>query len=298
MSWSSVLVSGLTSGSMYGLLATGFGLIFFVTGRFHYAYGVYFALAGVLAGWGNQYEGWNVWLATAIGVIVGFAAGVLTEVLVYRSFDKRSSAFSLLGVFIASLGIVIAVEAAMQLWLAAAPTYTMQLVPYTVWHLGGVGIPEVDVVVAAVSWIGMIVLSVFVGRTTTGRKMRAVAANRYLATTFGINVNRIFVITFALGSLAAAILGVLYTAQYAASSTMGDNAIVFAFVIVFLARSGGPLRWGLIGLILGVGVSLGGRVIGQVWEQPLVFGVLFVLIVSLPFLQWFRETRVRLAGVS
>jgi branched-chain amino acid transport system permease protein len=283
---------------MYGLLATGFGLIFFVTGRFHYAYGVYFALAGVLAGWGNQYEGWNVWLATAIGVIAGFAAGVLTEVVVYRSFDKRSSAFSLLGVFIASLGIVIAVEAAMQLWLAAAPTYTIQLVPYTVWHLGGVGIPEVDVVVAVVSWVGILVLSLVVGRTTTGRKMRAVAANRYLAVTFGINVNRIFVITFALGSLAAAVLGVLYTSQYAASSTMGDSAIVYAFVIVFLARTGGPLKWGLIGLVLGVGVSLGGRVIGAVWEQPLAFGVLFVLIVSLPFAQRFRELRVRLAGTS
>lgn len=298
MSWSSVLVSGITSGSMYGLFATGFGLIFFVTGRFHYAYGVYFALAGVLAGWGNQYEGWSVWLATLIGVVAGFAAGVLTEVVVYRSFDKRSSAFSLLGVFIASLGIVIAVEAAMQLWLSAAPTYTIALVPYTVWHLGRVGIPEVDVVIAVVSWTGMLLLSVFVGRTTTGRKMRAVAANRYLATTFGINVNRIFVITFALGSLAAAVLGVLYTSQYAASSTMGDSAIVYAFVIVFLARTGGPLKWGLIGLVLGVGVSLGGREIGAVWEQPLVFGVLFVLIVSLPFYQRFREIRPRLAGVS
>jgi branched-chain amino acid transport system permease protein len=294
MSWTAVLVSGLTSGSFYGLLSAGFGLIFFVTGRFHYAYGVYFALAGVLAGWGSQYHSWNVWLAAAIGVVVGFAAGVLTEVIVYRSFDARSASFSLLGVFIASLGIVVAVEAAMQLWLAAAPTYTMQLIPYTVWNIGGVGIPEVDVVIAAVSWAGLIALSLFVSRTTTGRKMRAVAANRDLAVTFGINVRRIFVITFALGSLAAAVLGVLYTSQYAASSTMGDSAIVYAFVVVFLARTGGPLKWGLIGLILGVGVAFGGEAIGQVWEQPLVFGVLFVLIGALPFLQRIREARPQL----
>ena len=121
--------------------------------------------------------------------------------------------------------------------------------------------------------------------------MRAVAANRDLAVTFGINVDRIFVITFALGSAAAAVLGVLYAAQYAASSTMGDNAIVYAFVVVFLARTGGPLRWGLIGLILGVGVSFGGELIGSVWEQPLVSGVLFVLIVGLPFAQKLREFR-------
>jgi branched-chain amino acid transport system permease protein len=294
MQGTAVLVSGLTSGSFYGLLAAGFGLIFFVTGRFHYAYGVYFALAGVLAGWGSQYHGWNVWLAAAIGVVVGAGAGILTEVLVYRSFDKRSASFSLLGVFIASLGIVVAVEAAMQLWLAAAPTYTMQLIPYTVWHVGSVAIPEVDVVIAAVSWAGLIGLSLFVSRTTTGRKMRAVAANRDLAVTFGINVRRIFVITFVLGSLAAAVLGVLYTSQYASSSTMGDSAIVYCFVIVFLARTGGPLKWGLIGLILGVGVAFGGQAIGEVWEQPLVFGVLFVLIGALPFLQRIRESRPQL----
>jgi branched-chain amino acid transport system permease protein len=293
MTWTSVLVSGLTSGSMYGLFAAGFGLIFFVTGRFHYAYGVYFALAGVLAGWGSQYEGWNVWTAAIIGAVVGFAAGVATEVVVYRSFDKRAASSSLLGVFIASLGIVIGVEAAMQLWLAAAPTYTISLVPYTVWHLGSIAIPEVDVVIAVVAWVGMALLSLFVRATTTGRKMRAVAANRDLAVTFGINVDRIFVITFALGSAAAAVLGVLYAAQYAASSTMGDNAIVYAFVVVFLARTGGPLRWGLIGLILGVGVSFGGELIGSVWEQPLVFGVLFVLIVGLPFAQKLRELRLQ-----
>ncbi len=285
------LLSGVTSGSLYGLFAAGFGMIFLVTGRFHYAYGVYFALAGVLAGWGYQTYGWNVWMAVAVGVAAGVTGGVLTEVLVYRAFDKRSPNFSLLGVFIASLGIVIAVEAAMQLWLSTAPSYSLPLVPFKAWRWAGFFVPEIDIVIVVVSWLGLIGLSLIMNRTMTGRRMRAIAANRQLALTFGVNVNFIFMITFALGSFVAAALGVLYASQYAASSTMGDTTIVYAFVVVFLARSGGPLKWGTIGLVMGVAVSLAGLALGVEWEEPLVFSLLFIVIAALPYARDIRQRR-------
>jgi branched-chain amino acid transport system permease protein len=292
------LVSGLTNGSLYGLFAAGFGVIFLVTGRFHYAYGAFYALAGVLAGWVYQTYQWNVWLAAALGIAAGVVGGVLTEVVVYRSFDRRSPAFGLLGVFVASLGIVIALEAAMQLWLNSAPSYYLPLIPFKSWQVGEFHISEIDVVIVGFSWAGLVILSLLMGHTALGKRMRAIAANRGLAVIFGINVNRTFAISFALGSVAAAALGVLYASQFSASSTMGDSAIVYAFLVVFLARSGGPLKWGVIGLVMGVAVSIAGLEFGVEWQEPLVFTVLFVVVAALPYARRLRASRAARSRLS
>jgi branched-subunit amino acid ABC-type transport system permease component len=72
---------------------------------------------------------------------------------------------------------------------------------------------------------------------------------------------------------------------------MGDTTIVYAFVVVFLARSGGPLKWGVIGLVMGVAVSLAGLEVGVEWQEPLVFALLFILIAALPYARDIRQRR-------
>src|SRR5689334_10657641 len=100
--YGATLVTGITNGMTYGLLGVTFALIFFVTGRFHFAYGLFYGLAGVLAAWGVEVQGWGIAPAVVIGVLAAVVGGVLCEVVVYRAFDKRAPGLSLLGIFIAS----------------------------------------------------------------------------------------------------------------------------------------------------------------------------------------------------
>lgn len=88
--YGATLVNGITNGFTYGVLGATFALIFFVSGRFHFAFGLFYGLAGVLTAWGIQVQGWAPIPAIVAGVVAATVGGVLCEVIVYRAFDRRA----------------------------------------------------------------------------------------------------------------------------------------------------------------------------------------------------------------
>jgi branched-chain amino acid transport system permease protein len=282
--YASTLVTGVSNGLIYGALGVTFGLIFFVTGRFHFAYGLFYGLAGVLCSWGVNIQGWSLPLAIVLGVVAATLGGVLCEVVVYQAFDRRAPGLSLLGIFIASLGLVVAGEATMFFFFDQAPTYYIDIFQSRTFTWGGVAVPEVRVATVLFCVVVLAVLAYLLGRTSLGRQMRAVEANPVLARTYGIKVKRLFVVVFAIGSAVAGALGIFEASTHAASSTMGESIIIYAFVVAFLARGRGPLFYGLIGLGLGIFEALIGQWFGLVLRNLVVFLVLFVFIALRPFL--------------
>jgi branched-subunit amino acid ABC-type transport system permease component len=281
--YASTLVTGISNGMVYAALGVTFALIFFVTGRFHFAYGLFYGLAGVLCSWGVDILGWSLPIAIVTGLVAATVGGILCEVVVYRAFDRRAPGLSLLGIFIASLGLTVAGEATMFFIFDDAPTYYIDIFDSGTVDVGGVSVPEVRIASVVFCLLVLLGLAYVLGRTSLGRQMRAIEANPNLARTYGIKVKWIFVVVFGIGSAVAGALGIFEASTHAASSTMGQSIIIYAFVVAFLGRGRGPIFNGLIGLGLGIFEALIGQWFGLVLRNLVVFLVLFAFIALRPF---------------
>jgi branched-chain amino acid transport system permease protein len=278
----SILISGVVNGSMYGLLGASFGLIFWVTGRFHFAYGLFYTVAAFVAAWTNLSLGWPIGFAVLAGLAAGTVGGVASEVVIYRPLERRSGGRHLLGVFIASLGLVIAGESGLQI-IFPQPNYSLDLLPLKIWRIGPSAVTMLEIVVVAFCWLALFGLTAMLARTRLGRQFRAVEVNPELSNTIGVRARKIAVIVFGVGSLLGGALGILEAAQFAAVPQMGDAAIVYAFVIAFLARGRNPLFAGLAGVVLGLFESTAGIYVGEVLQSAVVFLVLFIYVAMVPY---------------
>lgn len=273
-----VLASGLASGANYALAGAAFGLIFFVTGRFHFAFGIFYAAAGMVAAWTASYLGWANGPAILLGLAVGTAGGVLAELLVYRGLDRRASGSSLLGVFIASLGLVVAGKAVLGLMFNQSATFNIMLVEPDVWLIGGVAVPHVKALSFCICWGLLVAMWLLVTRTHFGRQLRAVEASPDLAANYGIDAPRIALMVFALASFVGAVLGILYAGTITASTEMGDPIVIYAIVIAFLGRGRSLLTIGIFGEVLGVAEAAVGYQFGQLPQSLVIFVILFVFV--------------------
>lgn len=293
-----VLASGLASGATYALAGAAFGLVFFVTGRFHFAFGIFYAAAGMVAAWSASYLGWANTPAILFGLAVGTVGGVLSELLVYQALDRRSTGSSLLGVFIASLGLVVAGKAVLGLVFDQAATFNIMLVEPRVWLVGDVAVPYVKGLGFGVCWVLLIVLWVLVTRTHFGRQLRAVEASPDLAANYGIDAKRVALLVFAIASFTGAVLGILYAGTITASTAMGDPIIIYAIVIAFLGRGRSILTVGLMGEALGVAEAAVGYQFGLLPQSLVIFVILFVFVAGGAYAPAVRRFQLRRQAVA
>jgi branched-subunit amino acid ABC-type transport system permease component len=272
------VVSGVVSGASYGLLGIAFALILGVTGRFHFAFATVYTFtayvaAVVLGSWGIP-----LLPAALVGLVVGVALGVLIEAVVYRPIAARAGDNALLGVFVASLGLVIAGENLIRLvWgnnarnLGGFPDHT-----YTLAQLNFTRLQLLLVVVTAVVAVA---LTLLLDRTILGQQIKAVRGNRDMAEAVGVNVRRIFLVVFGLGSLVGGIAALIAGMRFAASPDMGNTPVFYAFVVAFVAGVGrSPIAVAAVGLLIGLVESLSTLWMSDNLSALTVFGLLLLLL--------------------
>lgn len=292
-----LVIAGVVAGSLYGLLAAGFGLIVGVTGRFHLAFATTFVLAAYMA---NALidAGLPLYVGIAGGVAASVALGVAMEAFVYRPLQRTSPKDALLAIFVSSLGLTIVGENLIRLiWGSEAHGLATG---FTVKHIslgGGAGITTLDLATFLVSWLLVLAFWAWLRRSREGRAIRAVRSNTGLAAAVGVNPQRLFLLVFAIGSLLGAVGAILSTMKYAVTPEAGGPPTLEALVIVFLAGLGsGPLRFALCGLAIGLVESLSNLWISAAWNPVVVFGVLFAYVALAPLSQEGRALLVRLRG--
>jgi branched-subunit amino acid ABC-type transport system permease component len=285
------VVNGVINGSAYGLLAVGFALILSVTGRFHFAYALTYALAAFLAAVLERVYGLPLLPAAAAGLAAAALAGVACDVVVYRPLAERAGSGAMLTIFVASLGILIAGENALSLAWGPGPRNLTGIGSHSI-SVGGATFTTLDIVSVVLSAALCVVLWLVLIRSGFGREIKAVRANAEMSTAIGIDVRRVHGSVFVIGSLLGGVAALLYGLKYAASPDMGEDAVFYALVVTFLAvSSSSPLRL----FAAGVGVGLVERVAG-LWLSPqLSTGVVFVLLLA--FLSH-RSLQLALGGRS
>jgi branched-chain amino acid transport system permease protein len=292
-----LLIIGLVVGTEYGLLAVGFGLILQVTGRFHIAFATTYALAGYMAAQASSDWHMPFIVSVVVGILAAVILGVSIENFIYWPLGPRAGNFVLLAIFTASLGILTAGQAALNLiWISSA---TKQIAGFNIFgmHVGSIHFTNLQVVTVVLFWILILLTQGMMTRTALGRMIRAVRSNMTMALTVGISPRAIYLTVFAIGSALGAVGSIFATTQGAVSPESGQDVILYALTICFLAgEKAPPVLLGVVGLGLGVVASVSNLWISPVWEPVIIYGILLVYAALKPFNIRFRRSTPVLAA--
>jgi len=282
-----LFLSGLTRGSIYALIALGYTMVYGIIQLINFAHGeiymigafVALIVSGVLTIYG--FSGVSILvLAALIAVIYAAAYGYTLEKIAYRPLRDAPR----LSALISAIGMSLFLQN--YVLLAQTPDFLRfpQLIPEfafmePVAHIMGSG----ALIILVTSAITMIGLTVLIKYTKIGKAMRATQQDLIMARLAGVNVDRVISVTFVIGSVLAAIAGVLvgsYIGQI--NYFIGFMAGVKAFTAAVLGGIGNIPGAALGGLILGLAESLAAGYISSAYEDVFAFGVLVLILILRP----------------
>lgn len=284
------LVGGLSSGSIYALIALGYTLVYGVLQLINFAHSEVF-MGGILAGFLflNAFAGADASTSPLL-LVVAFlpamaAAGmtaVVLERLAYRPLRKRGA--PRLAYLISAIGASFFLTNLVLVWRGRSyETYPKTIEPSPLFHMGRVPVQSIDLIIVAVMIIMVVGLDLFVGRTRIGKGMRAVAQDPETAGMMGVDINGVVTATFLVGGMLAGAAGLLYGLKFSVVRfDIGFLPGIKAFTAAVLGGIGN-IRGAMVGgIALGLIESVGAGCFGTQWQDVIAFGVLVAVLMFRP----------------
>lgn len=271
------IINGLSTGSMYALVAIGYTMVYGIAKMINFAHGdiimagAYFAL--ITMGFVGPIP------AILFSIVATAALGVLTEKVAYKPLRGKGS----LEVLITAIGVSYLLENVFLLIFGSAARTFPQIMPKGTINLGGISIKYITVITLVVTAVCTAVLLFFINKTKLGKAMRAVSEDQGAAQLMGINVNTTVSLTFAIGSGLGAIAGVIYGCAYSLITPyIGLMLGIKAFIAAVLGGIGSVPGAMVGGLMLGVAESLTIAYISSDFSDAVVFGILILVLLVKP----------------
>ncbi len=285
-------VDGLSTGSLYAVIALGYTLVYGVLQLINFAHSEVFmfggfaglfAVRGVAPGGGT---GWTSVGLIAFGLIIGALAGGLSAFVLERTAyaPLRRRGAPKLAYLISAIG------ASYFAFNLAGKEFGRQNVNApglydnnkVLFHIFSAKIQIRTVLIFGVAIAMLVLLDRLVNATRLGKAIRAVAQDSDTASLMGINVNRVIVFTFIVGGLLAGAGGFLYAQVFSASYTMGFLPGIKAFTAAVLGGIGNVRGAMLGGIVLGVVEAYGGDLLGGNYVDVVAFLVLVLVLLFRP----------------
>jgi branched-chain amino acid transport system permease protein len=272
------LVWGVAIGCVYILLATGLNIIFGVMKLVNFAHGQLLMIGAFLTWTISVSVGLNAYVALLVSMVVVALLGVAVERLTFRRVlgtDKLNEIF-------VSLGLIYIFEnAAMLLWGASSkqvvsPFYGLSL------NLSSLSITYDRIIAVFVVVAALVTFGLLIKKTKIGLAMRATSQRNSTAMLMGINVEKIYMFTFAIGAALAAVAGGLYGIIFSFDYQVGAMPTIIAFAIIILGGLG-SIKGAIIGgLLYGVTEQLATLFLGGIWGSAVAFALLIVVLIIRP----------------
>ncbi|HVS05974.1 MAG TPA: branched-chain amino acid ABC transporter permease [Candidatus Dormibacteraeota bacterium] len=285
------LVNGLEAGSLYALIALGYTLVYGILEMLNFAHGDVFMAGGFLAAGvavlfvHNGVASIPAALVVALMVLAAIGGsgllGVGIERIAYRPLRNANR----LAPLITAIGVSLLLESVVQVQISPAPVLvpSNSLTPQVVFQVGNVATPFMGATLFVAAILLMVGLDLFVFRTRFGSAMRATAQDREAATFMGIDVDRVIVVTFLIGSALAGVGGILFGLRFSTVNFfMGYLLGIKAFTAAVIGGIGN-LRGAMVGgLLLGVLESMGGGFISSQYQDTFAFLALILVLLVRP----------------
>jgi branched-chain amino acid transport system permease protein len=283
------LVNGLTIGSVYALIALGYTMVYGIIELINFAHGEVYMIGAYLgvviltilsvAGFAQAHLGLSMVLVFAVAVVVCAAYGFTLEKVAYRPL-RRSPRLTPL---ISALGMSIFLQAFVFLAQGARPKVFPHLFSVQAIDFLGARVTYIQIFIFIASILLMIGLNYFVRQTRTGKAMRATAQDSRMAALVGINVDRVISITFVVGSVLAAVAGVMVAMYYGyVDYVLGFQAGLKAFTAAVLGGIGNIPGAMLGGMLLGLIEAFGAGYISSEYKDVFAFSILVLVLIFRP----------------
>jgi branched-chain amino acid transport system permease protein len=288
------LVFGLALGSVYGLIALGYTLVYGILFMINFAHGEIFMI-GAYLGWGvlalllqaqvgGLHPAWVLPLMLAHAMLGAGLIGLCLERFAYRPLYLRGA--TRLGPLISAVGASIFLQNAVMLTQGARmKVYMTSLLFPRAWRLQvlGVNVSALVLVMIGVALVMMVGLHLLVQRTRLGRAIRAVAEDREMAAVMGVRVRRVIALTFFLGSALGGAGGVLVGLYYTQIDFfMGYSAGLKAFTAAVLGGIGNIRGAMLGGVVLGLAEALAVTFMNPAYKDVVAFAILILTLIFRP----------------
>jgi branched-chain amino acid transport system permease protein len=277
-----LIVSGILTGGVYGLLAMGLSLQYGVARVLNIAHGEFAMMGAMLASSLYVALGINPLVAAAISGPLLFALGFVLQATLFRGLKARAPAAAAFegNALLAAFGILYVISYLALLRWGTLPTTVLYL-NYVV-TFAGMSLRLNRIVAFAIAVAMGVAVYLFLARSRLGRAIRATAEDPATAGLMGVNVNTILAFCFGLGALLAGVAGSLTAMSSQISTSIGFRNTLIALIVVTLGGLGSVPGSFIAGIIIGIVTSL----VTSLWEPvlvvPVYYAILMVLLLARP----------------
>jgi len=273
------LINGLMLGASYSLIAIGYALIFGVLKLLYFAHGEVFMVGAFVGLYLVTLGGANIFVALAGAMIACALLGLIAVYVTVRPVAKDRP----LAPLISSIGLTIVLQNLAVYVFGGQQVAFPETVTPQLYHLGPVTISSTQLFILATAITLMALLWFFIERTRMGRALRATAENHETAALLGVDVNRVVLITFMIGSGIAGVAGVLDGIKNSGVSPfMGLGAAVKGLIVMLLGGLGNVPGAMVAGLLLGMIEILSAAYIGTTERDFFSFAILILILLYRP----------------
>lgn len=280
------LANGWILGSVYGLIAVGYTLVYGVLGMINFAHGDVFMISAYLTAITLALLTWlgidvlvvQLSLALLVTVLITGLYGWAIERVAYRPIRGAPRLTAL----ISAIGVSLALQNSVRLSQGARAQGVPMLLSGQ-WDLGPVSLSGVQLAILGLSILGMALLWLMVHRTRLGRALRAMQEDRLMAQCLGVPVDVIVPMVFVLGAMMAALAGFLVTLNYGSFDFfIGFIIGIKAFTAAVLGGIGSLTGALLGGILLGLCESLFSGFVDVDYKDVFAFSVLILVLIFRP----------------
>jgi branched-chain amino acid transport system permease protein len=272
------LANGLKLAMIIAITSMGLSLIYGTTGLSNFAHGEMVTFGAIMVWVFNREFGLHIIPAAAAGVVVSSALGIVLEGGLFRPL--RSHKTSLTSTMIVTIGMALAARYVYVYFFGAGIEAYKQYTTQSVVDIGPVALTPRSMTVMGLSAAVIVAIAVFLIKARFGKAIRAVSDNPDLASSTGIDTNRVILIVWALGGALAGLGGVFYGLDFGVKWDMGFTLLLMMFAAITLGGLGNPFGALLGSLVIGIFVEMWTWIVPNANDLKSV-GALFALIVIL-----------------
>jgi branched-chain amino acid transport system permease protein len=277
------LINGIFIGSVYGLFAIGYTLVFGVLDILNLAHAAVFTLGGLVALWLVQSAEMSIWVAFPLATLFSGILGLIINAVAFVPLRHRSDTY--FSGLISSIALAIVFEsAAIGIFGARTVRFPISTIAVHIWQIAGVTITSLQVEIVMIAACLMAGLTRFLRRSRSGKAIRAVAENERAARLLGVHVDGIIAFTFFISSALGGAAGILFGLYFGALSPDMGRSIELKGLAVIVLGGMGSIPGAIVGgIAFGLSEVLTVAISGTSnLRDAVAFTVLFAILLLRP----------------